>query len=264
MKDIRLATVGAAIAGVVIIAGTLVYVTQPKAPPRLAPIAEASPAETLEMPPEMNLKRQEEQPAIAAADTPVPASPASPKAALSPLVRSLVLHQTGYSGRQMLLKQLKDSGELDEAIAELREMAPANPNDAQIPTALGEALLSKFPVQDYAEAVNLGEQIDQSFDAALALDPKNWEAQFYKADSMSYWPAEANKGPEVIQRLSSLVAQQETMPQQQQFAQTYLLLGEQYQKAGQAADAQSTWEAGLAKFPADATLQGKVNRLGGQ
>lgn len=264
MKDIRLAIVGSAIAGVVIIAGAVLYMTPPKAPPRLAPIAETSPAETVDVPPETNLRRQEEQPPVAADDTRIHGSPASPGAGLSPVVRSLALQQTGYSGRQMLLKQLKDSGGLDEAIAELREMAAANPNDAEIPTVLGEALLSKFPVQDYAEAVSLGEQIDQSFDAALALDPKNWEAQFFKADSMSYWPAEANKGPEVIQRLSSLVEQQETMPQQPQFAQSYVLLGEQYQKAGQAADAQSTWEAGLVRFPADTALQGKVNKLGGQ
>jgi hypothetical protein len=45
-----------------------------------------------------------------------------------------------------------------------------------------------------------------------------------------------------------------------QFAQTYLLLGDQYQKAGQTANAQSTWQLGLTKFPNDPGLQG---RLGG-
>ena len=75
---------------------------------------------------------------------------------------------------------------------------------------------------------------------------------------MSYWPSETGKGPELIQRLSSLVSQQETLPSQPQFAQTYLLLGDQYQKAGQAANAPSTWQLGLAKFPNDPALQGRL------
>ena len=68
-----------------------------------------------------------------------------------------------------------------------------------------------------------------------------------------------NKGPEVIQRLSSLIDQQETMPPQPQFAQIYVLLGEQYQKAGQPDNAIQTWRRGAAKFPGDPALQKKIN-----
>jgi tetratricopeptide (TPR) repeat protein len=112
---------------------------------------------------------------------------------------------------------------------------------------------------NYNEVAILGMQADQSFDAALKLDPSNWEAQYYKAASLAYWPAEMNKGPEVIQRLSSLIDQQETMPPQPQFAQIYVLLGEQYQKAGQSDSAIQTWRRGAAKFPGDPTLQKKIN-----
>jgi tetratricopeptide (TPR) repeat protein len=76
-----------------------------------------------------------------------------------------------------------------------------------------------------------------------------------KAASLAYWPPALNKGPEVIQRLSSLVAQQETMPVQPEFAQTYVLLGQQYQAAGQADQAIQTWQQGAAKFPLNTTLQ---------
>jgi hypothetical protein len=48
------------------------------------------------------------------------------------------------------------------------------------------------------------------------------------------------------------------MPSQPQFAQTYVLLGDQYKKAGQPDYAVQTWKLGLAKFPADSTLQGRI------
>ena len=70
-------------------------------------------------------------------------------------------------------------------------------------------------------------QADQNFDEALKLDPSNWDAQFYKAAAMSYWPAELNKGPEVVQRLAALIDQQEAQNPKPEFARTYALLGEQ-------------------------------------
>ncbi len=188
------------------------------------------------------------------------AKPATASLPHSRAVDTLVSAQTSFSDRQALLKKLKNSGELDAAIAELKQRTADNPNDPGIPTALGEAIMNKFPVKDFNEAAMLGLQIDQSFDAALKLDPANWEAQFYKADSMSYWPDVAgNKGPELIQRLSGLIDQQEKMTPQPQFARTYVLLGDQYQKAGQSTYAQSTWQLGLAKFPNDSALQKRVN-----
>jgi tetratricopeptide (TPR) repeat protein len=106
----------------------------------------------------------------------------------------------------------------------------------------------------------LGVQADEDFNAALALDPTNWEAQFDKASALSHWPAGMNKGPEVIQRLSALITQQETMAPQPEFAQTYLLLGEQYQAAGQGEKAAQIWQQGAALFPLNPAFQPKLAR----
>jgi tetratricopeptide (TPR) repeat protein len=252
--------------------GTIVYRNLHKAPPVPAPATAASPdLTTNETPPEQSIPPKPEAARTASgnADEPgqVPVTNAAPdnvkpagtESALSQAVDTLISAQTSFSDRKALLKQLKDAGELDQAIADLKQREAGNPNDPEIPTALGEALMNKFPVKDFNDAAMFGVQIDQSFDAALKLDPANWEAQFYKADSMSYWPAVAgDKGPELIQRLSGLIDQQETMPPQPQFAQTYVLLGEQYQKAGQSDQAQATWQLGLARFPNDPTLRQKT------
>jgi tetratricopeptide (TPR) repeat protein len=104
----------------------------------------------------------------------------------------------------------------------------------------------------------LGMQADQNFDAALNLDPANWEAQFFKAAAMSHWPLELNKGEEVIQRLSSLIDHQDTLLPQPQFAQSYVVLGDQYLKMGQPDHAAATWQIGARKFPGHSELQRKI------
>ena len=152
-----------------------------------------------------------------------------------------------------------DAGELDQALATLKQGATDNPSSAEYSTALGQAYVYKLQtIQDFHEVSILALQADKSFNTALGIDPADWEAQFFKAASLSRWPSEMNKGPEVIQQFSNLIDQQEAMPPQPQFAQTYTLLGDQYKKAGQLDYAVQTWRLGLAKFPADSTLRGRI------
>ena len=174
-------------------------------------------------------------------------------------IDTLVSSRSNYQEKQAAWKQLQDAGGLDQTIAALKAGMTKHPNNAAYPAELGVAYINKVMTAkksgNYNDIAILGMQADQSFDAALKLDPSNWEAQYYKAASMAYWPPEMNKGPEVIQRLSSLIDQQETMPPQPQFAQIYVLLGEQYQKAGQSDNAIQIWRRGAAKFPGDQALK---------
>ena len=178
-------------------------------------------------------------------------------------IDALVSSRSSYQEKQATWKQLQDAGGLDQTIAALKAGMAKHPNDAAYPAELGVAYINKLRTVhasgNYNEVAILGMQADQSFDAALKLDPSNWEAQYYKAASLAYWPPEMNKDPEVIQRLSSLIDQQETMPPQPQFAQTYVLLGEQYQKAGKPGQAMQTWKRGAAQFPNVAALRKKIS-----
>jgi tetratricopeptide (TPR) repeat protein len=188
--------------------------------------------------------------------------------ASSRAIDALVSPQSSYREKQASWKQLQDAGGLDQAIAALKAGMAKHPNNAAYPAELGVAYINKVITAkksgDYNEIAILGMQADQSFDAALKLDPTNWESQYYKAASLAYWPPEMNKGPEVIQRFSSLIDQQEAMPPQPQFAQTYVLLGEQYQKAGQPDQAVKVWRRGAAAFPDDPALQKKITNPTGQ
>ena len=187
------------------------------------------------------------------------ATNSTPPTAFRQAIDILVSPQTSFQQRQAAWKQLGDAGELDQALATLKQGAADNPSSAEYPTALGEAYVYKLQtIRDFHEVSILALQADQSFNTALGIEPTNWEAKFFKAAALSRWPPEMNKGPEVIQQFSNLIDQQEAMPPQPQFAQTYLLLGDQYRKTGQHDYAVQTWRLGLAKFPGDSALQGRI------
>jgi tetratricopeptide (TPR) repeat protein len=194
----------------------------------------------------------------------VPVAPVADEAgqALATAIDQLIAPQTTFGQRWALWEQLRKAGRLAEAVGALKQLADQNPNDATLATTLGEAEIDQ--VRDILEhggdpnSVSiLALQADQNFNAALTLEPTNWEAQFEKAATLAHWPQALGKGPEVLDRLSTLVAQQEasTTPAPPEFALTYALLGEQYRAAGQPEKATQIVQQGLARFPLSTTLQ---------
>jgi len=176
-------------------------------------------------------------------------------------IETLLSAQASFDEKQAAWQQLKDCGKLDLAINELERGAASNPNSAQYPAALGQAYLQKAAtLKDIREQGILGMKADQSFDTALSQDPSNWEAGFWKAAALSYWPPQLNKGQEVVERFAELIKLQETQPSQPQFAQTYVLLGEQYQKQGYADYARQIWRRGSALFPNDPRILEKLTQ----
>jgi len=172
---------------------------------------------------------------------------------------TLLSPQATHAQRQAAWKQLIAAGRLDDAIADLEQRVSADPRAVDCLAALGQGYLKKCgTIQDIRDQGILAMQADKLFDRALGLDPANWEARFTKAVAMSYWPANLNKGEEVIQHFQTLIQQQEQQPPQPQFAESYVWLGDQYQKAGQADAARSVWERGAAFFPNQATLQKRL------
>jgi tetratricopeptide (TPR) repeat protein len=254
------------------LAGAVIYLNRPKASaPTPVAIAEASPP----LAPEKTIAPQPATPPAMPANTsdsgrasvaaPV-VSAAKPDDAANPIRKAVdaLLSAKSAAEKHELFQQLIKSGQMDQAIAELKQRAAENPNDAEIPTTIGEAQLNQVrALKEAGGDVNqmgiLAMQADQSFNAALKIDPNNWEANFVKAASMYYWPADAARDNDVVQRLSNLIDQQETMASQPQFVQTYVVLGNEYQKIGQPEKAVATWQLGLTKFPNDPTLLEKIN-----
>jgi tetratricopeptide (TPR) repeat protein len=194
---------------------------------------------------------------VVAEAAPEATSPAAKE--IKQLVDTLVSRQVSFAQKQAAWKQLKDSGQLDQAISELEQRAAGDPKIAEYPAALGQAYLQKAStIQDIPDQGILAMKADKSFDAALSLDPSNWEARFTKAVAMSYWPPQLNKGQEVIDHFTQLIEQQEAKAPQPQFAATYLMLGDHYQKTGKGDYARATWQCGAALFPGNPELRAKL------
>jgi tetratricopeptide (TPR) repeat protein len=241
----------------------------PAVPAETVPAAESAPAASRPEPgPARAVAIAPDEPApVVAATTasPAPIAEAKPpdpgSAAVVRIVDALVSGGTDFKEKQALWRQLRSAGQLDQAIAELKQRVAANPNAAENALALSEAYFTKIPsVTTQNERGLLALQADQSLDDALALAPGNWEAQFMKATSLSYWPEGLGKGEEIIQRFTALINQQESMPPRPEFAASYLLLGSQYQKAGNPDLARAVWQAGAELFPNNPELTAKLAR----
>jgi len=192
----------------------------------------------------------------------LPVSAPLDKIALEQAVDLLVSSQASYDQKRATWKQLRERGCLDQAIAELEQRRADNPASPDYAAVLGHAYLQKCgTISDVREQGILAMQADKLFDTALSLEPANWEARFTKAVALSYWPASMGKGDEVIQHFTTLIQQQDNQPQQPQFAEPYLWLGDQYQKAGRADDARSVWERGSGLFPSNQQFKNKLASL---
>lgn len=183
-------------------------------------------------------------------------------AALKRAVDSLVAPEVNFGQKQPIWKQLTDAGKLDQAIADLESRMAGDARSAEYPAALGQAYLKKCAtLQDLREQGILGMQADKLFDTALNLEPSNWEARFMKAVALSYWPVQMNKGDEVIQHFNTLIQQQEAQAAQPYFAESYVWLGNEYQKLGRPEYARSVWQRGATLFPGNDGLREKLAAL---
>jgi hypothetical protein len=171
-------------------------------------------------------------------------------------IDTLVSPRATYPEKQAAWKQLQDSGGLADAARELELRMAGDPNNALYPAALGQAYLKLCATSTDVRAQAIWAMTaDGDFETALNLDPSNWDARYTKAVAMSYWPANLNKGDEVIQQFNILMGRQEQEAPQPQFAQTYEWLGKQYLKAGQADAARQVWQRGASLYPDNQTLQ---------
>ena len=206
------------------------------------------------------------KPAVPAMASSTGASARTVDSAVKQAIESLLSKQLTHEQRRDILKKLNEAGKLKDAISELQQQAANDPNNAEYQTALGQANLEKAVAMqdDNPDKFILVMQAMKSFDTALSDDPANWEARFTRTAILSHYPAEMNKGQEVIDQFTQLINQQETQTPQPQFAKTYVLLGDQYQKLGQNDYALATWQAGAQLFPSDKTLQKRLTQPAGQ
>lgn len=182
--------------------------------------------------------------------------------AIEDLVALLTRDSAFDDDSQDLWQKLRDAGRIDEVVAAFEALVAADPNDPDAQTKLGGVYLQKlFGVGPGPAAGIWAGNADKAFDRALEIDPQHWEARFTKAVSLSNWPAFLGKGGEAIQNFEILVEQQKQGAPREEYAQTYLFLGNMYQQQGDPTKALAAWKDGLAMFPDSEELAKQVRLL---
>lgn len=180
-------------------------------------------------------------------------SPDEPDLASVPILEIVqALSREGLTNfeRQEMFQRLREAGRIDEYVAAIEKLAAQDPENAELQVALGHAYLQKlFAVGNTPEAAKWAPLSDAAFDRALELDDQNWSARFSKAVSLSNWPAFLGRAPEAIEHFEILLEQQAALPKRDEFALTYLFLGNMQQAGGERDKAVATWKAGLELFP---------------
>lgn len=164
--------------------------------------------------------------------------------------------------RQALWEEVREAGRLDELVDWFESYAAGRPNDPDAQVLAGNAYLQKIfeAGSDGPQAGIWANRADKAFDRALEVDPDHWEARFTKAISLSFWPPIFGKQAEAVRQFETLIEKQAAQPAREEFAQSYLLLGNLYLQKGDAAKAQATWQKGLELYPDAASLKAKLEQ----
>ena len=165
----------------------------------------------------------------------------------------------GYDEKEELWKQLREAGLIDDMVAAFKARADQYPDVADAQAQLGDAYLQKlFGVPDN-EKGKWSMLADRSYDEALDIDPKHWDARFAKAISLSHWPSFMGRGPEAMKHFETLIEQQESSGGGHAgYANSYLFLGNMYHQAGKREEAKEVWQRGYNLHPGSAALAARL------
>lgn len=156
-------------------------------------------------------------------------------------------------------KEIHEAGLMDEALAILEARAAAAPNDPDAQVALANGYFGKLlNTQNQIEVGQWAMKSDAALDRALEIDPQHWDARFQKAVGLSFWPPVMGKQGEAIRHFEILLSQQQRLPANSQYAQTYLYLGNMHQQMGNHAKAKEVWGQGLSSYPDNAQLAAQI------
>ena len=163
-----------------------------------------------------------------------------------------------WNDKEKVWGEVRNGDLIDLAIAAFEARAEESPQNPDLQADLGYAYLQKIDTVSEFERGTWALKADQTFDAALTLDESHWAARFMKATALSFWPPLFGKEGEAIRQFEILREQQEQGSPQQQFARTYVFLGNLYQNRGESEKAREIWAKGAHLFPENSELAARV------
>lgn len=144
-----------------------------------------------------------------------------------------------------------------------RALVTAEPKNADAHAGLGEAIARcGIPHAGMTTIMNVVGNATGALEAALALDPKHWQARFTLSMVYLNMPAFLGKTDDAIRELETLRGQQGARADRPHYGLTWLRLGDAYAKAGRKGDAAAAYAGGAKLFPANGELQRRAAEAG--
>ena len=158
----------------------------------------------------------------------------------------------------------RESGIVDDILAELEARVAANPSDLDARMELSQAYTAKLmTVPGGPEQGIWGARAEEQWAEVAQRDPARWDAHFALGNNFSYYPDFMNKTGEAIASLERALEIQRTITPEPAHVQTYLSLARMYERKGKTEQARTLLQSGLHLHPGDAGLAAALADLEG-
>ena len=135
----------------------------------------------------------------------------------------------------------------------------ADKRDADAHVGLARVITEcRLPFASFMGKGKLSGDAVELLQAALAIDSTHWSGRYSLAMNFYHTPEFLGRTNDAIREFERLVAQQGTRANPPIYAQSYVRLGDLYQRRKRTADAQAMWRRGIALFPDNQALRDRI------
>ncbi len=196
-----------------------------------------------------------------------PAAVAAKRRELEELLGRLVRANWDFSGSggdlERFLELARESGLLDERIAELEAVVAAAPGDVEARMELADHYVGRLMLASGPEQGLWGGRAEEQWQAVAELDDGHWRAHSQLGTNYSYYPSVMGKTDDAIRHLERALQIQRAAAASQEHVQTYLYLSRLYLRSAKRDEARALLEEGLRRHPGDARLEEALAELQG-
>ncbi len=214
--------------------------------------------------------REEAPPAEVAPPVEASASPAAVAAKrreLDELLGRLVRANWDFSGAgedlERFLALARESGLLDERIAELETAVAASPGDVEARMELADHYVGRLMLASGPEQGLWGGRAEEQWQAVAELDDGHWRAHSQLGTNYSYYPSVMGKTDDAIRHLERALEIQRVGTAAAEHVQTYLYLSRLYLRTAKRDEARALLEVGLRRHPGHPQLEEALAELEG-
>jgi tetratricopeptide (TPR) repeat protein len=162
---------------------------------------------------------------------------------------------------RMAVVQIDKIPQYDRAIAFFQKLVTAHPDSSNAHLNYGFAYVDKIPAAGAITQVILANNALGEFTKSLDLKP-SWIGLYTRGNSYLFWPRIFNRTHLGIDDLQHALTMQKTDKKRAYYARVYVALGDGFWKIDDAIQASNTWREGLADYPDNAVLKGRLSKQG--